>query len=101
MTKRNTDRSRIHIMLIITLMIVAMLGSALAQQDLDSKPGAVSFGKPTELQMLRGASTNVDLRTLPKTPPEKFERPEREEPDVERTAIQNGIKPPSEAITPS
>jgi len=89
-------------MLIITLMIVAMLGSALAQQDLvDSKPGAVSFGKPTELQMLRGASTNVDLRTLPKTPPEKFERPEREEPDVERTAIQNGIKPPSEAITPS
>src|SRR6266404_1852071 len=102
MTKRNTDRSRIHIMLIITLMIVAMLGSALAQQDLvDRKPGAVSFGKPTELQMLRGASTNVDLRTLPKTPPEKFERPEREEPDVERTAIQNGIKPPSEAITPS
>lgn len=89
-------------MLIITGMIVAMLGSALAYQDsVESRPGAVSFGKPTELQMLRGASTNVDLRTLPKTPPQKFERPEREDPEIERTVIQKGINPTPEVITPS
>lgn len=97
-----TDRRRIFIFLIMTGMIATMLGSALARQDLVStNPGQVSFGKPTEISMTRAASTNIDLRNLPKTPPQKFERPEREEPDVERTAISNGIKPPSESITPS
>src|SRR5437879_2071045 len=101
MTKRKTDRRRIQFVLILTGMIVAMLGSALARQDLVStNPGQASIGKPTEISMARNGTTNIDLRNLPKTPPQKFERPEREEPDVERTAISSGIKPPSESIAP-
>src|SRR5438045_6992349 len=102
MTRTTPARRRVQFALILTGMIVAMLGSTLARQDLVStNPGSVSLGKPTEISMTRNGTTNIDLRNLPKTPPQKFERPEREEPDVERTALSNGIKPPSESITPS
>src|SRR5689334_2977358 len=39
------------------------------------------FGAPVEQQLKRAGSIDIDLRTLPQTPPEKFERPELEEPE--------------------
>jgi hypothetical protein len=102
MTNKMPNWKRTPFALLITVMIVAMVGSALARQDLvATQPGPVSFGKPIEIVMTRGASTTTDLRSLPQTPPEKRERPEREEPDIERTAIQRGVNPPPEVSTPS
>src|SRR5438270_5209854 len=97
-----SNKKRLLLALIFTLMIVAMLGSALAQQDaVQNKPEPFSAGKPTEHVMRRGASRAMDLRKLPQTPPEKRERPEREDPDIERTAIQRGSNPLPEVVTPS
>src|SRR5438128_11988035 len=102
MTKRMTNKRRTPVVLIITGIIAAMLGSALAQQDpIQTKPGPISFGKPTEIVMNQAASANIDLRKLPQTKPVKQERPEREEPAVERTAIEQGPVPPPEVTTPS
>jgi hypothetical protein len=102
MTKTTINRKRLLFAVFITVMVVAMLGSALARQDaIPTQPGPVSFGKPIEIVMSRGASTTTDLRSLPQTPPEKVERPEREEPDIERTAIQRGVNLPPEVSTPS
>jgi hypothetical protein len=102
MNYKMTNTNRIRFVLLTTGLIVAMLGSALARQDpIATQPGPVSFGKPIEIVMSRGASTTTDLRSLPQTPPDKVERPEREDPDIERTAIQRGVNPPPEVSTPS
>jgi hypothetical protein len=102
MTKKKTTGNRSPFALLITVMIVAMVGSALARQDpIPSQPGPASFGKPIEIVISRAASTAIDLRSLPQTPPEKRERPEREEPDIERTEIQKGVNSPPEVVIPS
>ncbi|HEY2295068.1 MAG TPA: carboxypeptidase regulatory-like domain-containing protein [Thermoanaerobaculia bacterium] len=49
-------------------------------------------GKPTELVMQRGASTKVDLRSLPQTKPERFERPEPAEPEPNPVELAGGLK---------
>src|SRR4051794_26944663 len=58
-------------------------------------------GKPAELVLQRAASTKVDLRTLPQTKPERFERPELAEPvpnPVELAGPKRAAVPP--AIVP-
>ena len=96
------NRRRIFLTLIFTAIIAAMLGSAMAQREpLRPTSGPASAGKPTELVMRRGASTQMDLRRLPQIRPRKRERPEREDPEIERTEIQRGNNLQLEAVTPS
>jgi Carboxypeptidase regulatory-like domain/HYR domain/Ig-like domain CHU_C associated len=96
------NKRRILLALIFTLIVVAMLGSAFARQDLTpTNPGQFAAGKPTELVMKRGATTTMDLRKLPQIAPEKRERPEREDPDIERTEIKPAGNPKPEVVTPS
>lgn len=67
------------------LLVLACAAGSLAAQDQEdlkaSRPGRTPFGPPIELRMKRAGSTTLDLRLLPQTPPEKRERPEREEPE--------------------
>src|SRR5437868_5256882 len=96
------NKRRILLALIFIVIIVAMLGSAFARQDLTpTNPGQFTAGKPTEMVMKRGASLAIDLRKLPQIAPEKRERPEREDPDIERTEIKTADNPKTEAVTPS
>src|SRR5215510_12157777 len=96
------NKRRIFLTLIFAAIIAAMLGAALAQQQ---PPGPLSrpfsAGKPTELSMKRGASTQIDLRALPQIPPVRRERPEREEPEIERTEIKRGTNIQTEAVAPA
>jgi len=48
-------------------------------------PTLRAMGRPREDHLIRGHSFDGDLRTLPQIPPEKFERPEREEPQASPT----------------
>ncbi len=97
-----TKMKRTPFALFIVLIMVLMLGSVWARQDpIQTQPGSTSLGKPTEIIMKRGASTTLDLRRLPQIPPRKRERPERGDPQIERTAIQKGINPPPDVTTPS
>jgi uncharacterized repeat protein (TIGR01451 family) len=66
------------------LLLLTTVGGVAAQDpgDFEAQPGPISAGPPVELRMTRAASTVRDLRTLPQTPPEKRERPEREPPEV-------------------
>src|SRR5215472_1250031 len=96
------NKRRIFLTLTFAAMIAAMLGGALAQQQpqgLPSRP--FSAGKPTELSMRRGASRQIDLRTLPQIPPVRRERPEREEPEIERTEIKRGNNIQTESVAPA
>ncbi len=52
-----------------------------------AKPSPGSSGPPIELHLTRAGSSTRDLRTLPQTKPEKFERPEREDPDIDRVEV--------------
>ncbi len=68
-------------------------GSAAAQETVGAQPGKpvpADAGKPTEIGMRRAGSTTKDLRLLPQTKPEKFERPEREEPEINRVELPGG-----------
>ena len=94
-------KRRIFLTLIFAIL-VSMLGSALAQQELSATTSSPSSaGKPTELIMRRGGSTQADLRRLPQIPPKKRERPELEDPEIERAEIQRGNNVQAEAVTPS
>ena len=68
-------------------------------------PGPVASGSPTELRLTHARGAKFDLRTLPQTPPVKFERPEHELPDITPTEIQTPLIPPGAAapipITPN
>ncbi len=80
------------------LLVFAFSGTVSAQDTTSElgKPVAAGLGKPDEISMKRAGSTIRDLRTLPQTKPVKFERPEREEPEIERVQLPGG--PP---VTPS
>src|SRR5215467_3779256 len=99
---KTMNKRQIFLTLIFAAIIAAMLGGALAQQQ---PPGpssrTFSAGKPTELSMKRGASTQIDLRALPQIPPVRRERPEREEPEIERTEINRGNNIRTEAVAPA
>jgi hypothetical protein len=51
------------------------------------KPSFRANSRPREGHLRRGRSFHGDLRTLPQTPPRKFERPERNEPKATRTLL--------------
>ena len=68
-------------------------GTATAQDSIAVEPGKpvpAGIGKPAEISMTRAGSTTTDLRTLPQTKPVKFERPEREEPEITRVELPGG-----------
>ena len=58
-------------------------------------PGRLArpVGSPTELHLIRAGSTTMDLRTLPQTKPEKFERPELEDPEPNPVELPGGPAP--------
>jgi hypothetical protein len=56
-------------------------------------------GKPIELKMKRAGSIEIDLRRLPRTKPEKVERPELEEPDFHPVMLPGG--PKAAAVAPA
>jgi hypothetical protein len=60
------------------------LGTTVDENDPQSAeiPSFRANSRPREDRLVRGHSFHGDLRTLPQIPPEKFERPEREEPQV-------------------
>ena len=101
-----TNKKRVlltPVFIAVTIAVLsAMFGSVLAQQDVTSTGShPFSAGKPTELVMRHGGSTQIDLRRLPPTKPKKFERPEREDPEIERTEIPRPKGEQIEAVTPS
>ncbi|MFL6246902.1 MAG: carboxypeptidase regulatory-like domain-containing protein [Thermoanaerobaculia bacterium] len=53
--------------------------------EFKAKKGPKPSRRPVELQMKRAASRKIDLRKLPRTPPRKRERSEREDPPITRT----------------
>src|SRR5215471_10069507 len=93
------NKRQIFLTLTFAAIIAAMLGGVLAQQQPPGPPSRTfSAGKPTELSMKRGASSQIDLRALPQIPPVRRERPEREEPEIERTEIKRGNNIQTEAV---
>ena len=83
------------VVLLLTLL-VAMAGAAKAQTSLESSaaeaPVPKLLGQPIEMAMRRAGSTTMDLRSLPRTKPERFERPELEEPDPNPVELPGGPK---------
>jgi hypothetical protein len=72
--------------------------------DLQAGPGIppsgpIPFAPPIEMALTRAASRVFDLRSLPQTPPEKLERPEREEPQINRGTITRSEAPPVSFLT--
>jgi Carboxypeptidase regulatory-like domain/Putative Ig domain/FG-GAP-like repeat/Ig-like domain CHU_C associated len=57
-------------------------------------PGPIPFGPPVEMHLTHASSRKFDLRNLPQTPPQRFERPEREEPAPNPTTMP-GLVPPA------
>jgi carboxypeptidase family protein len=63
-------------------------GSRTEADDSDQPARPLTFratGHPREDRLMRGRSFHGDVRTLPQIPPEKFERPEHEEPPFRPT----------------
>jgi uncharacterized repeat protein (TIGR01451 family) len=89
---------------LLTLLLLLPAGRLAAQEpgEISVTPGGpISAGQPTELALTRVGSTTIDLRNLPKVPPKKRERPEREEPDVVPTALPGLLPPPSAPNAPT
>jgi hypothetical protein len=63
--------------------------------------GPTPFGQPIELAMTRASGKKFDLRSLPQIAPQRFERPERQEPPISRTIAGSGVNPPTGSATPS
>src|SRR5947209_1427715 len=53
-----------------------------ADPNAASQPGESTKHQPREDRLRRGHAFHGDLRTLPQARPQKFERPEFEEPDL-------------------
>jgi uncharacterized repeat protein (TIGR01451 family) len=54
-----------------------------------------AVGPATEMALRRGGSTTIDLRNLPRVPPKKRERPEREDPEVVPTPLPGALPSPA------
>ena len=88
---------------ILPLLLAAAVPAA-AQDPVASapdRPVPAGIGKPVEIPMRRAGSTTLDLRLLPQTKPRKVERPEREEPEIERVALPGRPPAPSAPVPPS
>jgi len=57
-----------------------------------ARPGLIRFGAPLETSLTKATGKIIDVRLLPQAGPEKFERPEREEPEVNRTPLTPGTQ---------
>ena len=75
--------------------------------DLQAGPGTapsgpIPFAPPVEMTLTRAASKVFDVRSLPQTPPEKLERPEHDEPTINRGTVNGVLAPPgTNPFTPS
>ncbi|MEO6195539.1 MAG: carboxypeptidase-like regulatory domain-containing protein, partial [Thermoanaerobaculia bacterium] len=93
---------------LLLLLLFVTPGTAAAQDPVDpvqaDADAALSApkpnGRPTELVMRRAGSTVVDLRTLPLTKPKARERPEREDPEIDRIALPGGLLEPAVSSVP-
>jgi len=78
---------------LFSLLLFVTAGSIAAQDPGEAevtRPGPTPFGQPIELQLTKAGSTDLDLRSLPQTPPEKMERPEMEEPEPHPVELRGG-----------
>lgn len=76
---------------VLALLLVASVALAQESEYKPSKPSIpTAYGSPMELSMNRAASVDIDLRTLPTTPPEQMERPEREGPEPSPIRLPGG-----------
>ncbi|HET7436081.1 MAG TPA: IPT/TIG domain-containing protein [Thermoanaerobaculia bacterium] len=59
-------------------------------------------GKPQEMRLKKASGKVFDLRHLPRTPVQKFERPEYEAPEIQRGTVNtaNGLTAATEAVLP-
>lgn len=78
----------------LALSLLGLTTVPAASQPATSPSGEAERFVPRGLTMKKAASTTRDLRTLPQTPPEKRERPEREEPRIVPTEIERRGPPP-------
>ncbi len=92
-----------HALLALTALFILLPGGAVAQDDLAqsqeqiARPAARPLGSPIELHLIKGGSSTTDLRNLPQTKPEKFERPEVEDPEPNPVELPGGPAPSANA----
>ena len=78
-----TAPSLLILLILLILPWLAVPGRAMADEpgEMRTVHAPAAFGKPIELTMRRAGTSQIDLRTLPQVAPEKFELPEREQPE--------------------
>jgi uncharacterized repeat protein (TIGR01451 family) len=76
-------RTARSLVILLILPWLAVAGRAMAEEPSEMRTVHVPsvLGKPIELTMRRAGTSQIDLRTLPQVPPEKYELPEREQPE--------------------
>jgi len=95
-------------MKLVLSALVALLASAVATVSIAqpssnppaAKPEPKSVGHPTELSLKRAGSTSIDLRKLPKTKQEKYERDELEPPDFAPIELSGSVPQPAGPVVP-
>ncbi len=92
-------RTTCSLLILLVLPWLAVAGRAMADEPGEMRTVHVAsvVGKPIELTMRRAGTSQIDLRTLPQVAPEKFERPELEEPEPEPVELPGGPKAPTAA----
>jgi uncharacterized repeat protein (TIGR01451 family) len=96
------------LLLALTVLLFFALASGAAAQDTLAqsqeerqeeivRPAPRPIGSPTELHLIKAGSSTTDLRFLPKTKPEKFERPEVEDPEPNPVELPGGPAPSANA----
>ena len=101
-SRRRQARTAYSFLILLILLILPWLagaGRAMAEEPAEMTtvhvPAVVA--KPIELTMRRAGTSQIDLRTLPQVAPEKFERPEREEPEPHPVELPGGPTAPTAA----
>ena len=87
---------------VVAIVVGFIVAGALAAQEREAArvtaPAARFSGRPAQLELRRAGSMTMDLRTLPQTRAPMLERPEREEPEIERVELPGG---PPQVAAPS
>jgi hypothetical protein len=65
-----------------------------------AKPRPMKFGPPIELHMSKASGSRADLRSLPQSPPDPRQRPERATPAVKPVTVEGGMIPPEPSARP-
>jgi uncharacterized repeat protein (TIGR01451 family) len=94
-----TARPLLILLILLILPWLAVAGRAMADEPGEMRTVHVPsvFGKPIELTMRRAGTSQIDLRTLPQVAPEKFERPELEQPEPHPVELPGGPTAPTAA----